>query len=171
MRLWMGSISSFSLGGDDAITLQPAAVGLPPCVPQSGKGVGFFVLHGEGVGPFRLGVDPLPLVEAIYWDEAAPTLEGYAPHRGLHQCFGLGVDRRQTLEIGKAYGVVRDKTPAHQYQLALAGLFVVADDGLEGGGSNVVVGLVEHKVGEIPAHVEMFGDFLFVRSTVVAATH
>jgi hypothetical protein len=51
------------VGGDDAETLEPAAIGLLPYVPQAGEGEGLAVCNGKRIRLFGLGVDLLPLVE------------------------------------------------------------------------------------------------------------
>jgi hypothetical protein len=45
----------------------------------------------------RLGVQGLPLIEAVCRDEATATLKGSAPHRLARNGFRLRVDGRETL--------------------------------------------------------------------------
>jgi hypothetical protein len=113
----------------------------------------------------------VPDVKAISGDEAAPTLERHAPHRGTHQGLCLGVDRGHSFEVCKGFGKVRNHTPPHEDEFTLSSLFVVADDRLVGCGSNVVIPRGKHEAIRQLAEMECFGNALFVGPSIVAATH
>ena len=93
------------------------------------------------------------------------------PHGSGHESVGAGVDGGGTFEVCEAPREVRDESPAHQDQFSLAGLFVIADDGLVRGGSDVVIPRRQDETVWKFAQVEGLGGALPVGSSYVAATH
>lgn len=137
-------------------------------VPEAGEGEGLSGAEGDGPGLFGFGVELLPLIEAVGGDEAAAAEKRLAPDGLFHEAFGFGVDGAEA-ELLRVGAPIRDEAPAHEGEGAGAGVAVLDDDGLLGGGGDVVVG--EDIEGGRDPDFEGVGDALFVGAAIVAATH
>ena len=114
-----------------------------------------------------LWVESLPLLEAGCGDDAAPALKGSAICARGGDGLGAGVDRGDALDVGDLLSEERDQAPTKRDQFALAGVAIIADDRLHGGGSDVVVPRRQREVIDL-GDVERLGDLLLVGLSIVA---
>src|ERR1700761_3880989 len=88
--------------GDDSEGEKPlGCLGILPRIPESGEGKGLAVVEGVEERLACLGIDLLPLVEAVCGHEAAALLKGNAPHWALLNCLRLDVDVAEAFDVGQ----------------------------------------------------------------------
>ena len=91
------------------------------------------------------------------------------------RCFGCGlstsVDGGQALDAGKFFGEKWHQAPLSQHQLAFTQFPALPNDGLEGGGRDVVVFTRQGQLGGMGSGVEVFRDLLLVAATDIPAKH
>ena len=111
-----------------------------------------------------------PFIKPISRDEAAPSLEGFAPCRSFEKSRSASVDGGKVFELLGAVRKEGNETPSHQCELPIASVAIVADDRLMRRRGDVVVPRRQDNV--IAIHdVEYLSDLLFVRASIVAAAH
>ena len=115
-------------------------------------------------------VEFLPLVEAGGRNDAASALEGLTICARGGDGLGTRVDGGDAFDVSEVLGEERNQAPAQRNQLALAGVAIIADDGLHAGRSDVVVPGWQREVVDLGG-VEGLGDLLFVGLSVVPAAH
>ena len=133
------------------------------------RGVWFINRFGrEGRGYSVAGLRPF--IKAISWDKAAPSLEGFAPSRSFQKSRSAGEDGGEVFELLGAVRKEGNEPPSHQCEFPIAGVAIVADDRLMRRRGDVVVPRRQDNVIAM-RDVECLSDLLFVRASVVAATH
>ena len=105
------------IGGQDGEGLDDGRRGrlavLPPG-PETGEGEGEPILAADQVGLLRLGIQLLPLVEAVGDDQAAAAAKAVAVGGLLGGALGAGVDH--AVADGRVLGPGRDQAPAQKVQ-------------------------------------------------------
>src|SRR5262249_48014003 len=98
---------------------------LLPVLPNARKCERRAVLHGDGVGPFRLlPLDRFPFEEAVDRHDAAALAVGVAERWQIAHALPLGVDR---LALGIS-APVRNEPPAQRVERHLSCLAIAAND-------------------------------------------
>jgi len=90
---------------------------------------------------------------------------------GLGDCLGAGIDGGYAFDVLEALGEERYQSPADGDEFALVGVAVIADDGLDGRGRDVVIPRRRGSAVADELRMEGVGDFLLVALSVVAAAH
>ena len=80
-----------------------------------------------------------PFIKAVSGNETSPSLERFAPCRSFQKSRRAGVDGGKFFELLGTVGKEGNETPAHQYELPIAGVAIVADDRLMRRRGDVVV--------------------------------
>ena len=143
-------------GSEDGESLQRCAFARLPTLPESGEGIGFAGVEGDGEGLFCLGVNLLPLVKCVGGHQAAARLQCLAEGGLAGGFLGARVKGREVW-LG-VLGPEGHQPPALQSKLSATANRIKPHHWLNALWSDVIAGGKEGNPAQF--HIKPAGEFL-----------